>query len=48
MCGVIVQLPLPPHIDTQTVLDTILPTLDVDCLGRSASNDFYSNTGILG
>lgn len=48
MCGVIVQLPLPPHIDTQTVLDTILPTLDVDCLGRSASNDFYNNIGILG
>jgi methylenetetrahydrofolate dehydrogenase (NADP+)/methenyltetrahydrofolate cyclohydrolase len=33
MCGIIVQLPLPPHIDKQTVLDAISPALDVDCLG---------------
>jgi methylenetetrahydrofolate dehydrogenase (NADP+)/methenyltetrahydrofolate cyclohydrolase len=28
--GILVQLPLPPHIDTKTVLDAILPAKDVD------------------
>jgi methylenetetrahydrofolate dehydrogenase (NADP+) / methenyltetrahydrofolate cyclohydrolase len=45
MCGIIVQLPLPAHIDKQRVLDAIKPTLDVDCLGASASNAFYLNEG---
>ena len=48
MCGIIVQLPLPSVINQSLVLDSILPTLDVDCLGRDASNDFYNNKGILG
>jgi len=48
MCGIIVQLPLPNSINQSIVLDSILPSLDVDCLGRDASNDFYNNTGILG
>ena len=43
MCGIIVQLPLPDHIDKQVVLDAILPTLDVDCLGTVASEKFYNN-----
>lgn len=30
--GIIVQLPLPAHMDKQAVLDTIPPELDVDCL----------------
>lgn len=30
--GIIVQLPLPKHIDTQAVLGAIDPRLDVDCL----------------
>ncbi len=34
MCGIIVQLPLPSHIDTNSVLDAISPILDVDCLGK--------------
>ncbi|MEX1224458.1 MAG: bifunctional methylenetetrahydrofolate dehydrogenase/methenyltetrahydrofolate cyclohydrolase FolD [Pirellulales bacterium] len=29
--GILVQLPLPPHIDTTRVLDAILPAKDVDC-----------------
>lgn len=41
MCGVIVQLPLPPHIDRQKVLDAIDSRLDVDCLGSLASEKFY-------
>lgn len=32
LSGIIVQLPLPPHIDTNTVLNAIDPDLDVDCL----------------
>ncbi len=42
MCGIIIQLPLPEHIDRQAVLDVIDPTLDVDCLGKDASEKFYS------
>ncbi len=46
MCGVIVQLPLPPHIDRQKVLDAIDPALDVDCLSTSAKEKFYSGKGV--
>lgn len=42
MCGIIVQLPLPKHIEKQKVLDSIDPELDVDCLGSIASKKFYS------
>jgi methylenetetrahydrofolate dehydrogenase (NADP+)/methenyltetrahydrofolate cyclohydrolase len=45
MCGIIVQLPLPSHIDTQTVLDAIAPTLDVDCLGSFNNRLFYGEGG---
>lgn len=48
MCGIIVQLPLPSHIDTQIVLDAIDPRLDVDCLGSSNSDHFYNNNGEIG
>lgn len=43
MCGIIIQLPLPEHIDRQKVLDAIDPKLDVDCLGTIASQKFYNN-----
>ena len=43
MCGIIVQLPLPEHIDQQKVFDAIDPHLDVDCLGTLASEKFYNN-----
>jgi len=43
MCGIIIQLPLPEHIDRQMVLDSIDPKLDVDCLGRMAGEKFYNN-----
>lgn len=43
MCGIIIQLPLPDHIDKRKVLDAILPKLDVDCLGSVNSENFYNN-----
>jgi methylenetetrahydrofolate dehydrogenase (NADP+)/methenyltetrahydrofolate cyclohydrolase len=48
MCGIIVQLPLPSHIDTQRVLDAILPSLDVDCLGSLNNELFYGKGGGIG
>jgi len=45
MCGIIVQLPLPIHIDKRMVLDAITPGLDVDCLGIINSENFYQNEG---
>lgn len=42
MCGIIIQLPLPLHINTKKVLDIIDPSLDVDCLGEKTSNNFYN------
>jgi len=47
MCGIIIQLPLPVHIDRQTVLDAIHPALDVDCLGSVASDKFYTGESNL-
>ncbi len=48
MCGIIVQLPLPEGIDRQAVLDSIDPSLDVDCLGSSASKKFYEGDVSIG
>ena len=45
MCGIIVQLPLPGHLDTRRILDAIDPMLDVDCLGTQASDIFYKGDG---
>ena len=42
ICGIIVQLPLPNHIDTQKVLDFIPLDLDVDGLSNTYSNSFYN------
>ena len=44
MCGIIVQLPLPSHLDKRAILDSIDPNLDVDCLGEIASTKFYQGT----
>ena len=41
MCGIIVQLPLPEHIDARSVLDAIDPKLDVDALGSASAEKFY-------
>lgn len=48
ICGIIIQLPLPPHIDKQMVLDAIAPELDVDCLGKINSENFYHNESGMG
>jgi methylenetetrahydrofolate dehydrogenase (NADP+)/methenyltetrahydrofolate cyclohydrolase len=45
LCGIIIQLPLPSHIDKRKVLDSITPTLDVDCLCSINSEKFYNNEG---
>lgn len=48
MCGIIIQLPLPEHIDRLAVLDAINPQFDVDCLGTIASEKFYNNKNPIG
>lgn len=48
MCGIIIQLPLPSHIDKQQALDAIDSTLDVDCLGTSSGERFYGGDTELG
>ncbi|MFA6000438.1 MAG: bifunctional 5,10-methylenetetrahydrofolate dehydrogenase/5,10-methenyltetrahydrofolate cyclohydrolase, partial [Candidatus Paceibacterota bacterium] len=48
MCGIISQLPLPEHIDKRLALDAIDARLDVDCLGTSASTNFYNGDFSLG
>ena len=48
MCGIIVQLPLPAHLDRQAILDSIDPKIDVDCLGKVASEKFYNGDAVLG
>ncbi len=44
MCGVIVQLPLPIHIDTREILNAISPELDVDALGKKVGENFYEGS----
>ena len=46
MRGIIIQLPLPEHIDRQMALDSIDPKFDVDCLGKVASEKFYSGSTV--
>lgn len=48
LCGIIIQLPLPPQIDKQLILDRIDPKLDVDCLGSYNSEIFYNIGGGVG
>lgn len=48
MCGIIIQLPLPTHLDRQKILNAIDSHLDVDCLGSIASEKFYKNENIVG
>lgn len=40
--GIVVQLPLPSHIDTHVVLNSIPPGLDIDVLSDEAKNKFRS------
>lgn len=47
MSGLIIQLPLPSHIDTQRVLNCVPVSLDVDAINAQTSNAFYSNTPVF-
>lgn len=47
ICGLIVQLPLPPYLDTQAVLDSIDPKIDVDCIGKTNSDLFFENKSLI-
>ncbi len=48
MCGIIVQLPLPEHLNQEKILDAVDPRLDVDCLSNVASEKFYRGDLHLG
>lgn len=45
--GLIVQLPLPKHIESKKIIDAIDPELDVDCLGSFNKNLFYSGAAVM-
>jgi methylenetetrahydrofolate dehydrogenase (NADP+)/methenyltetrahydrofolate cyclohydrolase len=47
MSGLIVQLPLPSHIDRKKVLDAIDPRIDVDSTGEANTTLFYDGKGAL-
>lgn len=46
--GILVQLPLPAHINSETIIDAISPYKDVDCLGKCRFGElFYGNASIF-
>ncbi|MBP9771472.1 MAG: bifunctional 5,10-methylenetetrahydrofolate dehydrogenase/5,10-methenyltetrahydrofolate cyclohydrolase [Candidatus Pacebacteria bacterium] len=45
--GIIVQLPLPAHIDGEAIRGALPKNRDIDCLGTAAFNDFEAGTGIV-
>jgi len=47
LSGLIVQLPLPHHLDTMNIVNTIHPDLDVDCLGDTAIGRLVTRTNTL-
>ena len=47
MSGLIVQLPMPAHIDTHAVLDAVPLAFDVDALSTEASDLFYADTPVF-
>ena len=48
ICGLIIQLPLPPKFNKQEILDAVSPGVDVDCLNKETSNLFYTGQGKIG
>lgn len=48
MSGIIVQLPLPNHLDKEKIVNSIPINLDVDTLGEFARNNFYANSDSIG
>lgn len=47
MCGLIIQLPLPLHLERQTILDTIDTRIDVDCLSSVNISEFFNGRGAI-
>ena len=47
MAGLIIQLPLPAHIDVRAVLDAVPLAFDVDALSTEASDLFYADTPVF-
>ncbi len=47
LCGLIIQLPLPGHINTRAVLDAVPNQIDVDVLNLESSQKFYSGENTL-
>lgn len=45
--AIIIQLPLPQHLDTETIVTTVAPEKDVDVLGLDAVNAFKNQEGIF-
>lgn len=45
--GLIIQLPLPLHIKSQTILDIIPPRKDVDCLSDESLGKFYTGNLLI-
>ncbi len=45
ICGIIVQLPLPAHLDKQDILDAIDPKLDIDAIGSHNRDLFFKGKG---
>jgi len=42
LCGLIIQLPLPPGLQEKPVLNAVLPENDVDCMGAENQSLFYA------
>jgi methylenetetrahydrofolate dehydrogenase (NADP+)/methenyltetrahydrofolate cyclohydrolase len=47
MSGLIIQLPLPSHIDTKRVLNSVPQEIDVDSISITSSEKFYSNEPVF-
>lgn len=45
--GALVQLPVPKHINEQSILNIIPESKDVDVLGKEASGKFYTETELI-
>ncbi len=48
ICGIIVQLPIPAHLNKDEIMNAIDENIDVDCLGERASKIFYEGTPDIG
>lgn len=47
LCGLIIQLPLPAHLDTKKILNSIPVSVDVDLLNTESSEKFYAGKDSL-